>query len=245
MDVVWTHVFDKPESSGEKNKDDADPEDNMRKEKAILTDTHTGAYVPMVHQSSSHGPRFRQHTPPLGRGYHHRLEGPLFMDRTERMESQMDDAARRVRVEVPDYDRKLEPHTFQDWITSLKDYFDWSGLSLDRQVRFAKMKLKGQARVWWQSVEERLYHLRLPPIADWDEMKMMLQEKYLLLDYEDSLFEELILLRQGSMTVDEYTNKFHDLSTRSQISETGRQTLARFKAGLGEDIRKELLTIYV
>lgn len=88
-----------------------------------------------------------------------------------------------------------------------------------------------------------MYRLKQPPITDWDEMKMKLQEKYLPLDYEDSLFEELILLRQGNMTVDEYTNKFHDLSIRSQIEETGRQTLARFRAGLREDIRKELLTM--
>jgi hypothetical protein len=164
-----------------------------------------------------------------------------FTDQTERVESQMDDAARKVRVDVADYHGKFEPHTFQDWLTSLKDYFDWSGLSLDRQVRFAKMKLKGQARVWWHSVEERLHRLKQPPITDWDEMKMKLQEKYLMLDYEDSLFEELILPRQGTMTVDEYTNKFHELSIRSQIADTELQTLARLKAGLRKDIVKNFL----
>jgi hypothetical protein len=79
----------------------------------------------------------------------------------------MDDAARRVRVDVADFQGKFEPHTFQDWLTSLEDYFDWSGLSLDRQVRFAKLKLKGQARVWWHSVEEWLHRLKQPPITDW------------------------------------------------------------------------------
>jgi hypothetical protein len=74
-------------------------------------------------------------------------------------------------------------------------------------------------------------------------MKMKLQEKFLPIDYEESLFEELILLRQGNTSVDEYVNKFHELSVRSQIAETGRQTLARFKAGLRDDIRKELLTV--
>jgi hypothetical protein len=45
------------------------------------------------------------------------------------------------------------------------------------------------------------------------------------------------------MSVDEYTNKFHDLSIRSQVAETEGQTLARFKAGLWDDIRKELTTV--
>lgn len=74
-------------------------------------------------------------------------------------------------------------------------------------------------------------------------MKLKLLEKYLHLDYEDSLFEELILLRQGNMTVDEYTNRFHELSVRSHITENARQNLARFKVGLRDDLRKELLTV--
>lgn len=152
----------------------------------------------------------------------------------------MDDAARRVRVDVPDYHGKFESHTFQDWVTFLED---WSGLSLDRQVRFAKMILKGQARIWCHSVQERLHRLKQPAITDWDEMKIKLQEKYLPLDFEDSLLEELILLRQGTMTVDEYNHKFHELSIWSQITDTEGQTLARFKVGLREDIRKGLLTV--
>jgi len=67
------------------------------------------------------------------------------------------------------------------------------------------MKLKGQARVWWNSVEEYHHRLRLLPIFYWDEMKPKLQEKYLPLDYEDSIFFKLIALRQGTTTMGEYT----------------------------------------
>jgi hypothetical protein len=205
--------------------------------------TNAGNHVPLLTQTPFSGPRFTQHTRKQNTGYQARRERSPFLDRTERVESRMDDAVRRVRVDVPDYHGKLEPHIFQDWLTSLEDYLDWSGLSLDSQVRFAKMKLKGQARVWWHSVEERLHWLKQPPITEWDEMKLKLQEKYIPMDYEDSLFEELILLRQGTMTVDDYTSRFHEFSIRSQISETERQTLACFKAGLHDDICKELLTV--
>jgi hypothetical protein len=73
-------------------------------------------------------------------------------------------------------------------------------------------------------------------------MKLKLQEKYLPVDYEEVLFEELLLLRQGHLSVEEFTNKFHELSIRSRILET-RQTIARYKASLREDIKKELLTV--
>lgn len=48
-------------------------------------------------------------------------------------------------------------------------------------------------------------------------MKLCLQEKYLPIKYEESLFEELLALRQGSTTMGEYTHKFHELSRRSRV----------------------------
>jgi hypothetical protein len=74
-------------------------------------------------------------------------------------------------------------------------------------------------------------------------MRLKLQEKYMPVDYEEVLFEELFFLRQGTSTVEDYTNKFHELSIRSHISETERQTIARYRAGLREDIRKDLLIV--
>lgn len=76
-------------------------------------------------------------------------------------------------------------------------------------------------------------------------MKLKLQEKYLLIDYEEMLFEELLLLRQGAKSVDNYTNKFHELSIRSRVSDTERQSIARYKVGLRKDILKELIIVHL
>ncbi len=43
--------------------------------------------------------------------------------------------------------------------------------------------------------------------------------------------------------VENYTNKFHELSIRSHVSKTERQTIAKYRAGLREDIGKDLLTV--
>lgn len=73
-------------------------------------------------------------------------------------------------------------------------------------------------------------------------MKLRLKEKLLPLDYEETLFEDLLTHRQGTLTVEEYTAKFHELTVRSGVIEMERQSLTRYKAGLREDIRIELLT---
>lgn len=56
---------------------------------------------------------------------------------------------RRINVDVLDFHGKLDPHAFQDWLTTLDDRFEWYGMLVDRNVCFVKMKLKGQARIWW------------------------------------------------------------------------------------------------
>lgn len=95
----------------------------------------------------------------------------ILLNRWEPSEPHHDDTMWQVRVEVLDFYRKLDPYAFQDWITSLEDYFDWFGITNDPRVHFIKMKLKGQVRMWWQSVEEQLHWLRQPPITDWGRNK--------------------------------------------------------------------------
>lgn len=54
-------------------------------------------------------------------------------------------------------------------------------------------------------------------------MKMKLQEKYL--------------------PIDEYTNKFRELSIHSCVSKIESQIIVRYKSGLRDNIQSEVLTV--
>ena len=41
---------------------------------------------------------------------------------------------------------KLEPNAFEDWLTTIEDYFDWFDVSDDRKVHYVRIKLRGHAR---------------------------------------------------------------------------------------------------
>ena len=71
-------------------------------------------------------------------------------------------------------------------------------------------------------------------------MKERLKEKYLPIDYEQMMFEEMLQLRQGSLTVDQFTDRFHELTVRSKIMETEQQTLTCYRTGLREELRREM-----
>ncbi|GMY33688.1 Transposon Ty3-G Gag-Pol polyprotein [Fagus crenata] len=129
--------------------------------------------------------------------------------------------AKKVRVEVPDFAGKIYPQVFSDWLASLERYFEWYDMSDERRVRFAIMKLIGQAQIWWTGGEYDCRYAGQPPIVRWDDMKQKLKQKYLPCEYEDELFEQL--------------------SNLSGI-EDPRQTLARFKSGLRAEIRSQMIT---
>ncbi|KAF5448338.1 hypothetical protein F2P56_028883 [Juglans regia] len=146
-----------------------------------------------------------------------------------------------MKVDVPYFFGKLDPNAFEDWLTAIEDYFDWFSVSKDRKVRYVRMKLKGHARAWWGSMEEQLRRTQRAPVSNWEEMKERLKEKYLPIDYEQVMFEEMLQLRQETLTVNQYTDRFHELTIRSKVVENEQQTLARYLTGLCNDLRKEML----
>lgn len=61
-------------------------------------------------------------------------------------------------------------------------------------------------------------------------------------DYEQMMFEETLQLKRGSLSVDQFTDRFHELTVRSKIVETEQQTLARYRTELCSEIHKEMWT---
>ncbi|KAK8929046.1 hypothetical protein KSP39_PZI017906 [Platanthera zijinensis] len=151
------------------------------------------------------------------------------------------DITRRIHLDAPTFDGRLDPKAFSDWLLDMDRYFDWYDMSDDRCVRFAKMKLVGQAKVYWISVERALERDGYYPITRWDDMKERLKDKYLPASYRDQLLDQLQSLRQGTLSVAEYMARFDELVVRSDISEEPIATASRFKAGLRSDLRRELI----
>ncbi|GFY97991.1 Sec20 family protein [Actinidia rufa] len=142
-----------------------------------------------------------------------------------------------INVEAPTFDGRLDPKVFTDWIREMDHFFEWYNLSDDRKVRFAKMKLISRAKLFWQSTEQR----RQPPVTDWVEMKEILREKYLPQSHQGDMLDKWNNLRQGSKPATEYVAQFEEYLMRCDIREDERMTLSRFRQGLNDDLRKELV----
>ena len=71
-------------------------------------------------------------------------------------------------------------------------------------------------------------------------MKAKLRGKYLPPSYHQRLLDQWKRLTQGSKSVAEYIEKFDEFMMRCDVVESEAVTLSRFRAGLREEIQREL-----
>ncbi|TXG71764.1 hypothetical protein EZV62_000343 [Acer yangbiense] len=57
-----------------------------------------------------------------------------------RAQDDMGDLTKRVKIEAPEFDGRIDHNVFLDWIDALEDYFDWYHMSEGQKVRFAKLR---------------------------------------------------------------------------------------------------------
>ena len=72
----------------------------------------------------------------------------------------------------------------------MEHYFDWNDMCDERRVRFAKIKLFGQAKLYWTNQERLLARGGRLPMVIWDEMKECLKEKYVPTSYRQRLLDQ-------------------------------------------------------
>ena len=148
---------------------------------------------------------------------------------------------RTVRVDPPTFDGSLDPRVYSDWEASMDRYFEWYEMTNFRRVRFAKMKLIGQAQTYWQNVESLLMQRHQPQVETWEEMKERLRQKYIPSTYRQRLVDRWQSLTQGDRSVSEYIAEFDDHFQRCGVNEESIMTVSRFRRGLRRYLQHELL----
>jgi hypothetical protein len=92
--------------------------------------------------------------------------------------SKHDDFDERVlspnKIEAPTFDGHHDPWIFDMWIYDMDRFFKWHNLFDNRKVRFVKMKLIDETKIYWRDVEDCLEMRGKPPITDWIKMKQKL-----------------------------------------------------------------------
>ena len=98
---------------------------------------------------------------------------------------------KRPTIDVGVFSGNLKPDELIDWINELEEYFEYKNIrDLDR-VKFAKAKMKGHAKIWWQEVQLEINRTGKEKITRWDHMVDKLKKQFIPIDYELDLFRKM------------------------------------------------------
>lgn len=141
-----------------------------------------------------------------------------------------------IKVEIPDFEGKLQPDEFVDWLQTVERVFEYKEIPEEKKVKIIAVKLKRHASIWWENLEKKRQREGKSKIKTWEKMRRELTRKFLPSHYYQDNFIQLQNLRQKNLSVEEYTREFEKLMMKCDIHEREEQTIARYLGGLNTDI---------
>jgi hypothetical protein len=146
----------------------------------------------------------------------------------------------KEKMDIPVYEGNLDVEEILDWMRALDTYFDYEDVEEDKKFKHAVTRLKGHAALWRDELQADRRYKGKQKIKSWDRMITKIKAKFILRDYQITLFRRMQNLRQKLMTVKEYTEEFYRLNIRAGHHESDDEKDARYMNGLRYDIQDEM-----
>ncbi|GJW99952.1 putative nucleotidyltransferase, ribonuclease H [Tanacetum coccineum] len=137
-----------------------------------------------------------------------------------------------IKVDIPEYDGKLDPDEFVEWLRTVELVFDYKQTTEDNKVKIVALKLRKYASTWWFNVCLKRERSGKEKIRSWPKMKAKMKQKFLPSYYIQASFSQLHSLKQGSSPAEDYSRDFEYLLMKCDIPEDDPQTLVRYLGGL-------------
>ena len=108
-------------------------------------------------------------------------------------------------MEVPEYEGKLDPEKFLDWLHTVERVFEYKDIPEDKKVKLVALRLHKYASLWWTNLSTKRVRERKSKIRIWEKMESKLKARFLPPTYVQDCYSQLYHLNQGNLSVEEYT----------------------------------------
>nr|GFA33815.1 hypothetical protein CTI12_AA617250 [Tanacetum cinerariifolium] len=79
-----------------------------------------------------------------------------------------------IKVDIPEYDGKLDPDEFIEWLRMVERVFDYKQTTEDHKVKIVALKFRKYASTWWSNVCLQRERSGKNKIQTWPKMKKRL-----------------------------------------------------------------------
>jgi hypothetical protein len=114
------------------------------------------------------------------------------------------------RNHPPEFNGEGDPQEAKRWIKQMEKIFGMATCSEEDKVVYATHQFIGAAEDWWEGAMRRMEANDID--RTWENFKRVMMEKYLPKTFRIRKEQEFIELRQGGVSVTEFTKKFEELS---------------------------------
>ena len=152
--------------------------------------------------------------------------------RMTRQDSHVQASSNDFKIEVPEFEGKLDPEDFLDWLHTVERIFEYKDIPDNKKVKLIALRLRKYASLWWTNLCAKRVRERKSKIRTWEKMKSKLKARFLPSTYVQDCYSQLHHLNQGNMSVEEYTREFEKLVIKCDLHEPEEQTIVRYLGGL-------------
>ncbi|XP_024974827.1 uncharacterized protein LOC112512934 [Cynara cardunculus var. scolymus] len=129
------------------------------------------------------------------------------------------------------------PVGLMNWVAKVQSCFKICRCAKDQKVTYAATTFVDYALHWWES-ECTIRGDEDIAAMNWEQMKKMIMDKYCSQTKMNKLESEFLKLKEGSLSVQEYVNKFLEKARFASYQvATEERKIGRFKDGLRIEIK--------
>ncbi|XP_057724068.1 uncharacterized protein LOC130940031 [Arachis stenosperma] len=129
-----------------------------------------------------------------------------------------------LKVHPPTFRGTSNPTDMNNWIQAIEQALHAQQVSEEQWIEFGTYQLQGEAQHWWQGMRCILQPDGI--LISWELFRIEFYKKYFPISVRNANELELLQLKQGQMTITEYTSRFEELSCFSCICQGAPEDFA-------------------
>jgi len=137
--------------------------------------------------------------------------------RMGRLEPQFRANSNDFKVQIPEFEGKLDSEEFLDWMHTVECVFEYKKVLGDKKVKLVALRLIKYASLWWTNLCAKRVRERKSKIRTWEKIKSKLKAQFLPLTYIQDCYSQLYNLTQGNLKVEETTCEFEKLTIKCYL----------------------------